>query len=117
MLGVFYINKSYAQSKIDCSTAKTQMEINRCAQNEFETADKELNEVYKKLSVKLDGDNKLILIQSQRKWVDFRDEYCKVYSSVYKGGSIASSAVFNCKTETTRARIKELKTLFDQVDL
>jgi uncharacterized protein YecT (DUF1311 family) len=110
-------NKAYSQSKVDCSKAVTQAEINICSQNQYAEADKELNDLYKKVSAKLDAQQRLILIQSQRKWMSFRDEYAKVYELIYKGGSMASSAVLNCKTELTRARMAELQTLFDQVNL
>lgn len=110
-------NKVYSQSKVDCSKAATQAEINVCSQNKFVAADKELNDLYKKVSAKLDTQQKLILIQSQREWISFRDEYAKIYKLIYNGGSMAPSAILECKTELTRTRIAELQTLFNQVNL
>ncbi len=110
-------DKVYSQSKVDCSKATTQTEINVCSQNKFVAADKELNDLYKKVSAKLVTQQKLTLIQSQRKWISFRDQYAKIYELIYNGGSMAPSAVLKCKTELTRTRIAELQTLFDQVNL
>lgn len=110
-------NRVYSQSKIDCSKATTQTEINTCSQNEYIAADKELNDIYRKVIGKLNTQQKFSLIQSQKKWIVFRDDYSKIYDLVYKGGSMATSAVVRCKTDVTRARITELKTLFDQISL
>ena len=110
-------NKASAQSKVDCSKAKSQPEIDACAQKELDEADKELNTIYKKVSAKLDGAQKQCLVQSQRQWIIFRDSYSKIYGLIYSGGSIAPSAIMSCKTQTTRARIAELKTLLGDVDL
>jgi uncharacterized protein YecT (DUF1311 family) len=116
-LAILLNNKAYSQSKKDCSNATTQSEINVCSQNQYAAADKELNDLYKKVSAKLDTQQKTTLIQSQRKWISFRDEYAKIYEMIYKGGSMAPSAVLKCKTDLTRTRIAELQTLFDQVNL
>ena len=114
---LFYIKEACSQSKVDCSNAITQVEINNCAQKQFLIADKELNDIYKKVMPKLDSKQKLVLIQSQRKWLAFREEYSKIYSLIYAGGSMSLSAVLKCKVEATRSRVDELRKLFDQVDL
>lgn len=78
--------RSYSQQKIDCASAKTQIEINTCLQNQFNKADKDLNLLYKKISAKLNVQQKTVFVQSQKKWISFRDEYAKVYSLIYEGG-------------------------------
>ncbi len=108
---------AYSQSKIDCSKATTQVEINKCSEQQYKSADKELNDLYKKVLTKLDARQKLALIQSQRKWVSFRDEYAKVYQSIFNEGSMLASAVVKCKTGSTRSRIEELRVLLDEVSL
>jgi len=114
---VLFKNNAYSQSKLDCSKASTQAEINACAQSKYISADKELNSIYKKVIGKLDAQQKLVLVQSQRKWISFRDEYCKIYALIYAGGSMSPSAILKCKTEATMSRIVELQSLFDQLDL
>lgn len=116
-LAFLLCNQAYSQAKVDCSKAVTQAEINICAQNQYAEADKELNDLYKNVSAKLNAEQKSILVQSQKKWISFRDEYARIYELIYNGGSMATSAVLNCKTALTRTRIAELQTLLDQVNL
>lgn len=91
--------------------------MNICALKGYEAADKELNTLYKSIIAKLTPTQKTILILSQRSWVNYRDGYCKIYASLYQGGSMASGMISNCKTATTRARITELKELYNQLGL
>ena len=114
---ILFANNVYSQSKIDCSKAATQPEIDACSLKEYNTADKELNDLYKKVTAKLNAQQKLVLLQSQRKWISFRDEYSKIYGLVYEGGTVAPSAVLKSKTDITRARTQDLKFLLGQVDL
>ncbi|PWG77908.1 lysozyme inhibitor LprI family protein [Pararcticibacter amylolyticus] len=107
----------YSQNRVDCANAKTQSEINACTQIEYQKVDKELNTLYKKIIPKLNESQKATLVQSQKRWIAFRDDYSRIYSLIYKGGTMATAAVIKCKTETTRARIIELKQLLDQIDL
>jgi uncharacterized protein YecT (DUF1311 family) len=112
---VFFCDRLNAQSKTDCSNASTTIEINDCAQKEFLAADKELNNIYKKVMEKLSVVQRPVLIRAQKKWISFRDDYSKIYESIYAGGTIAASAEIDCKTASTRARIAELKSLFEQL--
>src|SRR5476651_1329839 len=84
-------NKAYSQTKVDCPKAATQLEINICLQKEYVAANKGLNDLYKKVLTKLDAQQKSTLIQSQRKWISFRDEYAKIYELIYKGGSTVAT--------------------------
>lgn len=115
LLIVAFANRSHAQS-VDCSNAKTQLEMNQCAQKQFAAADKELNTLYKKLMTRLAPGLKTALTQSQRKWIAFRDEEAKIYSLLYEGGSMEPLAVYNSKTQSTQARIKQLKDLYEETD-
>lgn len=116
LLFSFHSNDAFSQSVIDCSKASTQAEINTCSQSKLIKVDKELNNLYKAILVKLDPQQKLTLIESQRKWISFRDEYSKLYKLIYSGGSLSTSAVLDCKTNQTKTRIIELKHLYEQID-
>lgn len=116
LMSACFANSVYSQSKLDCDNANTQAEINACAQSKYVAADKELNVLYRKIVAKLDAPQRLVLVQSQRKWISFRDEYCKIYGLLYAGGSMALSAVLSCKTESTLKRIAELRVLLEEVD-
>jgi uncharacterized protein YecT (DUF1311 family) len=115
ILMLFLNNKVYSQSRIDCSKATNQLDLNICLQKQYAATDRELIDLYKKVSAKLDAQQRSILIQSQKRWISFRDEYAKIYELIYKGGSIAPSVILQCKIELTKTRITELQTLFEQI--
>ncbi|OJW12653.1 lysozyme inhibitor LprI family protein [Mucilaginibacter sp. 44-25] len=115
IVAVLFTGTLHAQS-VDCSNAKTQLEMNLCAQKQFNAADKELNTLYKTLMGRLAPELKTALTLSQRKWVAFRDEEAKIYALLYEGGSMAPLAVYNSKTQSTQARIKQLKDLYEETD-
>ncbi len=78
--------RSAAEDKIDCANAITTVDLNACAEKEFDNADKALNAVYKEIMADFTGpdpgneeNNKKwaeALKVSQRAWVAFRDADC-----------------------------------------
>jgi uncharacterized protein YecT (DUF1311 family) len=107
---------SQEQAKVDCSKASTQTEMLTCANNEFINTDKQLNDIYKKILIKLsDQKVKQSLIESQRKWISFRNGYANVYQELYNGGSMMSTAMLECEVTTTRLRIEELNKLYEEI--
>lgn len=118
----------------DPHNSQPQPEINKSAITRRVLADKELNEVYKKIVDKLEQltqrarkENNLdfekeskqekdIIIDSQRKWLEFRDSYCKIYTELYKGGSMMLMMVDGCATRLTKDRTKELKKLLNELN-
>jgi uncharacterized protein YecT (DUF1311 family) len=58
-----------------CNDAGTQQELNACARDAFEEADRKLNETYQALIRKESADKIFIarLRQSQKAWIQFRD--------------------------------------------
>ena len=64
-----------AQSPQDCSTAKTQSEMNTCSGIDFQTADRELNKTYQAVLKKYADDPAFItkLRASQLAWLKFRE--------------------------------------------
>jgi uncharacterized protein YecT (DUF1311 family) len=91
-------------------SAQTQLEMNQTADKKFKKADTELNQVYKQLIKILDKNEKQLLIQAQKDWLRFRDSHCKFDEAQYDGGSIQPLIYSTCLEESTRKRIKELKT-------
>lgn len=63
------------EADIKCNHDGNQMEMNQCAYDDYEKADKALNNAYKEL-VKLKKGNKVYITKlktSQRLWIKFRD--------------------------------------------
>jgi uncharacterized protein YecT (DUF1311 family) len=107
----------------DCGNATTQMDMNSCADKDYQAADAELNAQYKKtraamveidkgLEANLKGAEKALLA-GQRAWIDYRDGECEAEGFEARGGSMEPMLVSGCKANLTRSRTKELKQLAD----
>ncbi|WP_448872599.1 lysozyme inhibitor LprI family protein [Desulfobulbus propionicus] len=102
-------------------TAKTQLDLNLCADETFKKADRELNELYKKILTEYADDPKFIekLKMAQRAWLKFRDaemdalfphqDEDRYYGSVYPMCSAS------WLTTLTQERIAQLRKWSDKV--
>jgi uncharacterized protein YecT (DUF1311 family) len=108
---------------VDCKNALAQVDMNICADRDYQAADKELNVQYKKtraamtawdsdLEDNLKGAEKA-LIKAQRAWVDYRDGECEAEGFSARGGTMEPMLVSNCLATVTRQRTRELKRLAD----
>nr|WP_242044813.1 lysozyme inhibitor LprI family protein [Anabaena azotica] len=95
--------------KVNCNLPQTQLEINRCSQLSYESADKKLNQVYKQLLPKLERPRQQKLIAAQQAWIKFRDSSCEFERSAYEGGSIAPSVYVICLERLTKQRTQQLQ--------
>ncbi len=82
---------------------ETQMEMNECAGQDFEAADKRLNRAYKKLEKSSE------LIAAEKAWIAFRDAECMYQAKPYEGGSIQPTIYAGCLQSLTEDRIKQLE--------
>jgi len=76
------------------------------AQEDFKSADTELNKLYKEITARLADDSaKLhLLTVAQRGWIAFRDAECAFAASGVEGGSAYPEIVESCKADLTRKR-------------
>lgn len=112
-------------SPADCSEALSTVEMNKCADQEFDKADAELNRVYAKAIAAVPGmatDNspfdakswEAALRASQRAWLAFRDAECEEHVAKFWGGGTGATVdILGCKTEKTEQRTKELKQRYE----
>ena len=110
---------AFAQDDIDCNNAVAQQDMNYCAAKDFETADAELNAVWKdakatakEMDAEFDEPMKgaeKALVAGQRGWIAYRDGQCELAGWEAHGGSMEPMLVSGCMAELTRARTKELK--------
>ncbi len=108
MVGVSIFGQG--QKKPDpCAKAQTQAEMNNCAGKEYQSADAELNQVYRKLVSMLDDEEKPGLKDAQNAWLKYRDANCDFVADQYKGGTIRPMIHAYCLAEVTRNRTTELK--------
>jgi uncharacterized protein YecT (DUF1311 family) len=108
LLGISFSLQADAEN---CDHASTQVAINACARQEYETADKQLNQLYSEYRARLDGSQKKKLKQAQIAWLKFRDLNCDFESSAVEGGSAYAMVRNRCLAEKTRARVTELQQL------
>lgn len=104
-----------AQDKLECSNPQTQLDMNLCAGQDYETADAELNAVWGELR-QARGDNPSwdAILEAQRLWIPFRDAHCEAEAAPYEGGSIQPLIHLSCLAAITNQRIAQLRDLMDQ---
>lgn len=113
---------SWAADEIKCNPDGAQIELNACARNEFEKADKELNQTYNAVLKKEAAD--LLFIakfrQAQKAWILFRDAdldawfACPDANVKVCWGSMYPMSYQSRKAELTRERTRHLKRLLKE---
>lgn len=102
---------------LECNTSGNQMEMNQCALDDFNVADKQLNTVWKAL-IKENKDNAAYIKQlrvAQRAWIGFRDAEvaamfaCEDENMRICWGSMYPLLYHGVMTELTEQRTKRLK--------
>lgn len=117
---VTFSHTGHAQD-INCKSPQTQLDMNICAQRDFENADGILNNEYAKardymksldenLPAQSQGAAKALL-NAQRAWISYRDLACAAEGFVVKGGTMEPMVISGCKERLTRQRIDDLKQL------
>ncbi len=118
-----FLTATHAQAEneppaVDCANAMATVDLNICAEQEFERADQDLNVAYKKVLGDIRGSEQAkphdpqswenALRESQRAWVAFRDADCKgLVPMPWGGGTGATGAVLGCMTSMTKSRTED----------
>ncbi len=97
-----------------CEDARTQLEMNECADREYRKADAELNRVYQQL-VRASGGTDAKLKAAQLAWIKFRDAECDYKAAFNEGGSMQSMTYSFCLADVTAARTKQLRESLKEV--
>ncbi|WP_018236414.1 lysozyme inhibitor LprI family protein [Ensifer sp. BR816] len=127
LLLIFAISASAQdQPEVDCQKAETQMDLNICADQEYQAADTELNKVYRKAVDAMQKTDKELgdldaayvgavdaLKKAQRSWIGYRDGQCELAGFEARGGSMEPMLVSGCLADLTRKRTAELKELLE----
>jgi len=94
--------------------SQSQIELTRQAAAEFEKADAQLNDIYKKAlasAAAVDEERKQKLIKAQRAWLLYRDAEAEYEADELRGGSAYSMDYNGARTTLTEERVKTLKQL------
>jgi len=111
-----------------CDDPQNQMEMNVCAQIDFERADAELNGVWGQVvadarradrEIQREYDRRPTseakLREAQRAWLVFRDAHCTVQGyDEARGGTMEPMVYGSCRAELTRQRTAQLRGLGEQ---
>ncbi|MGF6111130.1 lysozyme inhibitor LprI family protein [Pseudomonas frederiksbergensis] len=79
-----------------------------CSQEIFDSLDAALNDQYKKAQASLAPDNRKLLVDVQRSWVKFKEEYCETLYQKAEAGETAALKKWSCLLHTTNGRLNEL---------
>lgn len=112
LLALLAVAPTSAAHAEDCSEARTQADMNVCADKSYKQADAELNALYKEIKDRLAGAPEAAkqLVAAQRAWVAFRDAECSFAASGVSGGSIYPTVYAGCLEDLTLARVADFKT-------
>ncbi len=95
---------------LNCQKAKTQLDLNRCADANAKAADRTLNQVYQQVRSTYRGtEQERLLVNAEEAWIKFRDASCAFSRSRFVGGSIAPTIYSNCLANLTNQQTQELK--------
>ena len=92
---------------------QSQQGMNRCAGDAYQRADEALNAQWKKALAAYSGNERKLLLDSQRAWLRYRDAHCEVAASDAIGGSMWPMLNSGCLASLTRQRTRELKELIE----
>jgi uncharacterized protein YecT (DUF1311 family) len=110
-----------AAQEVDCANAITQMDLNICAEADWQAEDKLLNTAYAEVMAamkQMDADlpealrgAEDALRTAQRAWISYRDANCSAAGFRMRGGSAEPLVVYGCLRQMTIDRTAELRDL------
>jgi len=88
-----------------CAGVVVTVDLANCLANARDSADSQLNAMYKSVRETLDEADAQRLIAAQRSWIRYRDANCAAERDLYAGGTASSPAYLACLEAMTRARV------------
>ena len=88
----------------ECGNATTQSELNACSAQQYQAADKKLNETYQAAIKRAAAPQRDLLKKAQQAWITLRDADCAFIGSGTEGGSVQPMIVSQCLAEKTVER-------------
>jgi uncharacterized protein YecT (DUF1311 family) len=95
--------------------ARSTADQNACADRELAVWDDILNETYRRLSARLDEEQKGKARDMQRSWIETRDKTCAFYWDFFQG-TMASPMGAYCNVRETARRAMFLKFFMDEAE-
>lgn len=95
----------------ECTNASTQTEMNTCTAQQYQAADKTLNQAYQAAIKRAEAPQRELLKKAQQAWIALRDADCAFIGSGTEGGSVQPMIVNQCLADKTNEREAWLATL------
>ncbi len=109
----------------NCEEPQWQQEMNWCAAQDYRAADEALNSqwtltssVMKQRDAEWAQDDGrpghfATLLEAQRAWLAYRDAHCRAEAYGFRGGSMEPLIDASCKSNLTRERTEQLRSLIE----
>ncbi len=101
--------RSVMAQQLNCDRPQGDVEVRACIRLRYELADKRLNDVYKQLIAKLNGEEKALLSEAQLGWIKQRDNTCEFEVYRNRGGTGYQGFLNECLERMTKQRTAELE--------
>ncbi|MEZ2301201.1 MAG: lysozyme inhibitor LprI family protein [Microcoleus sp.] len=101
--------RSVIAQQLNCDRPQGDVEVRACIRLRYELADKRLNDVYKQLIAKLNGEEKALLSEAQLGWIKLRDKTCEFEVYRNRGGTGYQGFLNECLERMTKQRTAELE--------
>lgn len=88
----------------ECDKAITQLELNTCSAQQYQAADKKLNQTYQAAIARAAAPQRDLLKKAQQAWITLRDADCAFIGSGTEGGSVQPMIMNQCLAEKTVER-------------
>lgn len=103
-----------AQRQPNCNNPRSDIEIKECIRLRYEAADRRLNDVYQQLISKLSREERVLLAEAQKGWIQLKENNCEfeVYES--RGATGYRGFLNECLERMTKQRTVELEKYLSQ---
>ena len=103
-----------AQRQPNCNNPQNNIEIKECIRLRYEAADRRLNQVYQQLISKLSREERVLLAEAQKGWIQLKENNCEfeVYES--RGATGYRGFLNECLERMTKQRTVELEKYLSQ---
>ncbi len=103
-------SSSNAQAQdINCENPRGTPEFNYCSEQEYQDADRQLNQTYQQLTATLDRESREQLTDAQLAWIKLRDTRCEAVSAASVGGTGFATYLNTCLSYMTWQRTSQLE--------
>ena len=105
----FLVLSSVSAFAKDCNMEMSTNAIYQCEAENFSAEDARLNDIYKKLTAKLDAVAKKKLLTAQRAWIAYKEADCKFSADEMRDGSYEKVILMGCLAGKTKERADALQ--------